>query len=101
MVICAYFCYKREKLFREVFPKMTVSNTQEPTTVEKMRGLPWGIAADITNTIFVQFTFFGSVFILFLSELGLSKTQMGFLLSFMYTYPQKLDHVLSDIYTGK
>ena len=62
---------------------MTTINTQEPTTVDKMRALPWGIAADVTNTIFVQFTFFGSVFILFLSELGLSKSQMGFLLSFM------------------
>jgi hypothetical protein len=45
------------------------------TTVEKLRGLPWSISANVANTIFVQFTFFGSVFPLFLSELGLSKSQ--------------------------
>lgn len=60
----------------------TSANT-EPTTVEKLRGLPWSIASNAANTIFVQFTFFGSVFVLFLSELGLSKSQMGFLLSLL------------------
>lgn len=54
---------------------------KEPTNVEKMRGLPWRITANSANAIFVQFTFFGSVFILFLSALGLNKTQIGFLLS--------------------
>ena len=57
------------------------SPTAEPTTVEKMRGLPWSIGGDVANTVFVQFTFFGSVFILFLNALGLSKGQIGFLLS--------------------
>lgn len=57
--------------------------TTELTTVEKLRGLPWSIAANVANTVFVQFTFFGSVFPLFLSELGLSKSQMGFLFSLM------------------
>ncbi len=52
-----------------------------PTTVEKMRGLRWNTLADSANTVFVQFTFFGSVFILFLSTLGLSKSQIGFMLS--------------------
>jgi MFS family permease len=56
---------------------------QELTTVEKLQGLPWSIAANVTNTIYCQFTFFGSVFPLFLSELGLSKSQMGFLFSLM------------------
>lgn len=55
----------------------------EPTTIEKLRGIPWSIATFATNTFFVQFTFFGSVFPLFLSELGLSKGQMGFLFSLM------------------
>ncbi len=55
----------------------------EPTTVEKLRGLPWSIASNAANTVFVQFTYFGSVFILFLSTLGLSKTEMGFVLSLM------------------
>lgn len=55
----------------------------EPTTIEKLRGIPWSIATFATNTFFVQFTFFGSVFPLFLNELGLSKGQMGFLFSLM------------------
>ncbi len=57
--------------------------TDEPTTVEKMRGLPWSIGGDVANTVFAQFTVFGSVFILFLDALGLSKGQIGLLLSFM------------------
>lgn len=59
----------------------TKSPAAEPTTVEKMQGLPWSIGGDAANTIFVQFTFFGSVFILFLNALGLNKGQIGFLLS--------------------
>ena len=55
----------------------------EPTTLEKERGLPWSIAANACVTIFSQFTFFGSVFVLFLSELGLSKTEVGGLLSLL------------------
>jgi MFS family permease len=55
----------------------------EPTTVEKLRGLPWSIASNAANTVFVQYTFFGSIFVLFLSELGLSKSQMGLLLSLL------------------
>ncbi|MBK8903206.1 MAG: MFS transporter [Anaerolineaceae bacterium] len=54
----------------------------EPTNIEKLRGLRWSIAGDAANTVFVQFTFFGSVFILFLDALGLSKTEIGLLLSF-------------------
>ncbi|MCB0060875.1 MAG: MFS transporter [Caldilineaceae bacterium] len=57
--------------------------TSEPTTIEKIRGIPWSIATFAANTFFVQFTFFGSVFPLFLAELGLSKGQMGFLFSLM------------------
>lgn len=53
-----------------------------PTTIQKMRGLRWSIAGDSANTIFVEFTFFGSVFILFLDALGLSKGQIGLVLSF-------------------
>ncbi len=61
---------------------MTASaQPMEPTTTEKMRGLPWSLAANAANSVFAQFTFFGSVFILFLSELSISNTQIGFLLS--------------------
>ena len=61
----------------------TASPAHQLTTVEKLRGLPWSISANVANTVFVQFTFFGSVFPLFLSQLGLSKSQMGFLFSLM------------------
>ena len=54
---------------------------QEPTTAEKIRKLPWSIFANSTNTIFGQFTLFGSIFVLFLNTLGLSKSAIGFLLS--------------------
>jgi len=54
-----------------------------PTTAEKFRGLPWDLAFSAANSVFVQFTFFGSVFVLFLSELGLSKSQIGTLLSLL------------------
>jgi Na+/melibiose symporter-like transporter len=53
----------------------------EPTTVEKLRGLPWSIFSNAANTVFAQFTFFGSVFVLFLSDLGMDKTLIGFELS--------------------
>lgn len=58
-----------------------VDERTEPTMVEKLRGLPWSVATNITNTVFAQFTFFGSVFVLFLNEFGLNKTQIGVLLS--------------------
>lgn len=54
-----------------------------PTTIEKLRGLRWSIASNAANTVFVQFTFFGSVFVLFLDVLGLSKSQTGFVLSLL------------------
>src|SRR4051812_18616392 len=55
----------------------------EPTTVEKLRGLRWSILSNAANTIFSQYTYFGSIFILLLGALNLNKSQMGFLLSLM------------------
>jgi len=55
--------------------------SKEPTTVDKLKGLPWSIAGDTGVTIFAQFIWFGSVFILFLDRLGLNKTEIGSLLS--------------------
>ncbi len=52
-----------------------------PTTAEKIRKLPWALFATATNTVFAQFTVFGSVFVLYLNKLGLSNTSIGFLLS--------------------
>ena len=51
------------------------------TNAEKIRRLPWIIAHDTASAVFCQLTVFGTVFILFLNELGLSKTRIGFLLS--------------------
>ena len=55
--------------------------SHETTTVEKLRGLPWSYATNIANTVFTQFIYFGSVFVLFLDHLGLSKTEIGFVLA--------------------
>jgi preprotein translocase subunit SecY len=51
------------------------------TDVEKIRRLPWLLAADTLNTMFFSITLTGSVFLLFLDELGLNEGQIGFLLS--------------------
>ena len=59
----------------------TYSEPSEPTTVEKLRGLPWAMAGNAATITFAKLTFFGSVFVLFLNELDMSKTQTGFLLS--------------------
>ncbi len=66
---------------------MSISSATYPsgelTTVQKLRGLPWSIASNVANTFFAQFVYFGSVFTLFLNALGLSKGQIGFLLSLL------------------
>jgi MFS family permease len=54
---------------------------REPTNVQKLRALPWSVLHSATNAVFCQFTFFGSAFVLFLSQVGFSKTQIGSLLS--------------------
>ncbi|MEQ8677798.1 MAG: MFS transporter [Aggregatilineales bacterium] len=59
---------------------MTVST---PTTIEKIRALPWSLAAGAANSVFAQFIYFGPVFVLFLSDLNISSTQIGFLLSLL------------------
>jgi len=56
---------------------------QGPTNVEKLRGLPWGVAWSVTNSVFAQFTFFGSIFVLYLNQIGLQKAQIGSLLSLL------------------
>ena len=56
-------------------------NYSVPTPAVKLRRLPWSIAANFANTFFAQFTYFGSVFVLFLGELGMSKSQIGLYLS--------------------
>lgn len=64
------------------FPNKIVDQmTNEPTTVVSLQGLPWSIAANISNSFFIQLTFFGPVIILFLIELGLNMIEVGFVLS--------------------
>ena len=46
-----------------------------------VRALPWQWASSGLNTIFTTWTVGGSVFLLFLGELGLPKTQIGVVLS--------------------
>ena len=58
----------------------------EPTNAEKIRRMPWIYAMSATNTIFLSFTLFGSVFLLFLDEIGLDKKQVGFLLALIPFY---------------
>ena len=55
----------------------------ELTDEQKIRRLPWFYGHNVCNSIFCQLTFFGPVFVLFLSELGLPKVQIGFLLSLL------------------
>src|SRR5664279_3113347 len=50
---------------------------------EKLRGLPWQLAGNALNSVFAYLTVFGSVFLLFLHELGLPKAQIGMLLSLL------------------
>jgi hypothetical protein len=56
---------------------------QSPTEIEKIRGLPWAISFSSLNAFFTQLTFFGSVFVLFLNELGLTKSQIGFVIALL------------------
>ena len=55
--------------------------SQDLTEVEKIRRLPWLIGGDAFNIMFVLLTFSGSVFVLFLDELGLNTSQIGFMLA--------------------
>ena len=49
---------------------------------EKRRALPWSVAAGVlASSVFTAWTVVGSVFLLYLRELDISKAQIGFLLS--------------------
>lgn len=47
----------------------------------KIRALPWAVGAGVLNCFFSLWTFGGSVFVLFLNELGLPKGRIGVVLS--------------------
>lgn len=52
-----------------------------PDEAEKMRALPFSLAQGGLNAIFCMWSFSGSFFLLFMSEMGLPKEQIGVLLS--------------------
>ncbi len=52
-----------------------------PVYAERIRRLPWLVGGDAFNIMFVLLTFSGSVFVLFLGDLALNTSQIGFLLS--------------------
>ncbi|MGE5249270.1 MAG: MFS transporter [Bacteroidota bacterium] len=64
-------------------PEEAVQTDAATTQFDKLRAIPWSLGYDLANTFFVQLTFFGSVFILFLDDLGLGTSQIGLLLSLM------------------
>jgi sugar phosphate permease len=67
----------------EPMNKATANDQIEPTTLEKIRGLPWVLAKDASLAIHARFLFFGSSFVLFLNQIGFNKTQIGGLLSIL------------------
>jgi MFS family permease len=48
---------------------------------QQFRAMPWFLAHGVLNSIFALWTFGGSVFLLFLNELGLPKGQIGAVLA--------------------
>ena len=72
----------------------------EPTTAEKLQALPWSVASNAFLAIFVQLTYFGSVFVLFLNELGLSKGQVGLVLS-LIPFAGLLALFVAKLYIGR
>ena len=61
----------------------TRTMSENLTTAEKIRRLPWWVGANAANGVFVSLTLFGSFFVIFLSELGLDKTRIGLVLSLL------------------
>ncbi len=53
----------------------------EPTKYDKMRGLPWSISYAALTSVFGQLSFFGSMWVIFLNQLGMNKTQIGLLIA--------------------
>jgi len=61
---------------------LPVSKADEKlTTAEKLRNLPWYLAFVSTNSVAINLTFIGSIFVLYLNELGFNKALLGAVLS--------------------
>ncbi len=59
----------------------TADSSAQPSKFEQLRVIPWSLGYDLANTFFVQLSFLGSIFILFLNDLKLTEAQIGLLLS--------------------
>ena len=57
---------------------------QEITTIEKRKGIPFALLFSAANNNYAILTFFSSIFVLYLSELGFSNTRIGFLLGLIH-----------------
>ncbi len=57
------------------------NNTHPDTEQEKLRAIPWLMLSSVLTCLFTTWTFSGSIFLLYLSELGLPKGQIGVVLS--------------------
>jgi len=53
----------------------------EPTNAQRARALPWALAGVISTAVFVNLGSGGPIFMLFLDKLGLSKSQIGIIMS--------------------
>jgi MFS family permease len=69
---------------KPIIEKTSDPNTVKPVNkVEKIKNLPWYIAFTTTNSMAIHLTFVGSIFILYLNELGLNKVLLGTILSIL------------------
>lgn len=57
---------------------------EEVTTMEKRKALPFALLLSTANNNYARLTFFSSIFVLFLSDLGFSNTRIGFLLGLVH-----------------
>ena len=64
-------------------PPPTMPTTPGLTDAEKTRRLPWLFASEAAGAVFCTVTVFGATFVLFLDELGLNKSQIGFIMSLL------------------
>src|SRR5512142_2702647 len=62
-------------------PSTAAEASAQPNKFEQLRVIPWSLGYDLANTFFVQLSFLGSIFILFLNDLKLTEAQIGLLLS--------------------
>ena len=85
---------------KQIYQKRYNIRLKSAADVEKIRRLPWLVAADTLNTGFFLLTFSGSVFILFLNELGLKTGQIGFDVNHQFKLVGLFKNIVSE-FQGK